>query len=168
MNMPSELDDPGISHASLSCTGSGSLTLWSSPQSTCFGETSTDARLELHPDRPVVVGRQDGGEVPYLDPAYVPTRIVPDSGQPVLTEDPNGMDFCVSRGHFLLRAVAAGVMLVNGVPQRGGGVRTPLNGTRVVEPEQRRLDDAEEYLIETGKAARFELPNGTLVLIHAG
>ena len=168
MNAPSELDESGISSASLSFSGEGRLTLWSAPRTATIGETSAETQLSLHPDRPVVVGRQQGGEVPYLDPAYVPTRIVPNSGQPVLTQDANGRDGWVSRGHFLLRAVSEGVMLLNGVPQRGGGVRSPLNGTRLVEPEHRRLEDAEEYLIQKGKAARFELPNGTQVLIHAG
>ncbi len=161
-------DDSSNSHASLSFSGTGSLTLWSDPRTTSSGRTATESLLSLHPSRPVVVGRQQGGEVPYLDPAYVPTRIVPETGQPVLTHDVNGRDSWVSRGHFLLRAVSDGVMMLNGVPRRGGGIRPPINGTQLLEPVGRRMEDGEEYLIPKGKAARFQLPNGTQVLIHAG
>ena len=167
--LPSDWDDDsGNSHASLSFSGSGGLTLWSDPGMASSGRTASESLLSLHPNRPVVVGRQQGGEVPYLDPAYVPTRIVPETGQAVLTFDETGRDRSVSRGHFLLRAVADGLMMLNGVPRRGGGIRPPVNGTLLLEPVGRRMEDGEEYLIPKGKAARFELPNGTQVLIHAG
>ena len=116
------------------------------------GKTAAETELLLHPDRPVVVGRQQGGEVPYLDPSYVPTHIVPDSGRSVLLRDEQ--DLFVSRGHFLLRAVADGIVLLNGVPKRGGGVRPPLNGTWLLAPEHRRLQDGEEYLIRKGERPR--------------
>ena len=73
----------------------------------------------------------------------------------------------VSRGHFMLRAAGRGVLLVNGVPQRGGGLRAPLNGTRLVVPEQRPMSVGEEYLIESGATAVVVLPNGTEVEINA-
>ena len=165
--LPTETDDADLSHASLSFSGGGGLTLWSCPSTSAAGRTAAETMVALHPDRPVVVGRQQGGEVPYLDPNYAPTRIVPESGQAVLNADGGGRDGWVSRGHFLLRAVAEGVTLLNGVPRRGGGVRPPINGTLLVEPESRRMEDGEEYLIRRGHAARFELPNGTQVVIQA-
>jgi hypothetical protein len=167
MGSPDTQEDVGLSHASLSFSGGGGLTLWSAPASSSRGRTAAETMVELHPDRPVVVGRQEGGEVPYLDPYYLPTRVVPETGQTVLRQGGGERDNWVSRGHFLLRAVAAGVTLLNGVPRRGGGVRPPLNGTRLLEPEARPMAEGEEYLIRRGAAARIELPNGTQVLIHA-
>jgi hypothetical protein len=129
--------------------------------------TAVETQVQLQPGKPIVVGRQEGGEVPYLDPGYLPTHILPDTGHSVLTHSSSGRDGWVSRGHFLLKAVPDGVVLLNGVPRRGGGVRPPLNGTWLVEPQRRRMDEGEEYLIRKGDAARIELPNGVRVLIHA-
>src|SRR5262249_5525452 len=130
-------------------------------------DAGAETQVLLHADRPVVVGRQRGGWVPYLDPSYVPTQVVPGSGQSVLTLAGDGQDDYVSRGHFLLRAAPGGVVLLNGVPRRGAGVRQRLKGTRLLEPEDRRLGEAEEYPILTGQSARIELPNGAQVLIQA-
>ena len=167
MNPTQTEEDAGLSHASLSFSGGGGLTLWCAPSTSSCGRTAAETMVALHPDRPVVVGRQQGGEVEYLDPHYLPTRVVPDSGQTVLRGDGSERDSWVSRGHFMLRAGTEGVTLLNGVPRRGGGIRPPLNGTRLLEPEARLMAEGEEYLIRRGHAARFELPNGTQVLIQA-
>ena len=113
-----------------------------------------------------MIGRQQGGEVPYLDPHYLPTHIVPESGRSVLVHDVK--DTWVSRGHFMLRATSEGIVLLNGVPRRGGGVRPPLNGTWLLQPERRRLEDGEEYMIRKGQSVQIRLPNDTSVLINAG
>jgi hypothetical protein len=122
-------------------------------------------RLQLQPQDTVVVGRQNGGSLEYLDPAYQPTRFEPTGGQPVLRGI--DQDICVSRGHFMLRGSAAGILLINGVPRRGGGIRPPLNGTRLITPIRRHLEPAEEFLIERGSSATFQLPNGTEIFLHA-
>jgi hypothetical protein len=119
------------------------------------------------PDSPVVVGRSNGWSPEYLDPAYRPTRIVPGTGQAVLHSGGYGTDNCVSRAHFMLRGVRGGILLVNGVPRRGGGIRPPRNGTRLVAPEGRGLSPGEEYLIESGTAMVIRLPNGTEIRIDA-
>jgi hypothetical protein len=153
--------------ARLSLEGISGLTVWADVGTTAVGETAAETLLFLRPGRPAVVGRQRGGEVPYLDPAYTPTDLLPDTGQSVLTRT-GFHDMAVSRGHFLLQADPAGVLLLNGVPQRGGGVRPPGNGTRLLDPESRPLGKGEEYLIPSGGSVRIELPNGTRVLIRAG
>jgi hypothetical protein len=153
------------SSVSLSFSPGSSLTLWSAARPS--HDTATECRLEVAPDRPVIVGRAEGHEVPYLDPAYRPTRVVPGTGQTVLQEDGRGGDVTVSRGHFMLRAHPGGVLFVNGVPRRGGGVRPPMNGTWLVAPTRRRLDPEEAYLIEHGQAAVFFLPNGAEIRIDA-
>jgi hypothetical protein len=161
-------EDVGLSHVSLSFDGGGGLTLWSDTMTAPDGKTDLETQLLLHPDRPVVIGRQQGGEVPYLDPCYVSTPILPDSGRSVLTRAGDGKDIRVSRGHFLLRGSPDGIVLLNGVPRRGGGIRPPLNGTWLLQPEYRRMKDGEEYLIQRGTSASIHLPNGTRVLINAG
>ena len=60
-----------------------------------------------------------------------------------------------------------GILFVNGVPRRGGGIRPPLNGTRLVAPEGRGLSPGEKYLIESGTAMVVRLPNGTELRIDA-
>src|SRR5262249_55984599 len=44
------------------------------------GETAPRTELLLVPDRPALIGRAEGYEVPYLDPAYRPTTVVPGPG----------------------------------------------------------------------------------------
>src|SRR5262245_35281113 len=112
-------DSDPISYGSFSVLSGTSLTLWS--DSGLERDTCPEPRLQLSPDRPAIVGRSDGYEVPYLDPAYRPTTVVPGTGQNVLGA--GEWDIAVSRGHFMLRASPGGIVLVNGVPGRGGGVR---------------------------------------------
>src|SRR5262249_19996294 len=127
----------------------------------------TEYALRLLPDSPVVVGRFHGRVPPYLDPAYQPTTIVPGTGQEVLHSGGCGTDLCVSRAHFMLRGVLRGMLYVNGVPRRGGGIRPPLNGTHLVAPQGRGLSPGEEYLIESGTGMIVRLPNGTELRIDA-
>ena len=109
----------------------------------------------------MVVGRSNGWGVSYLDPAYSPTNFVPGTPKNILQYDDSGDDLFVSRAHFMLRHAAGGIVLVNGVPQAGGGIRPPKNGTRLQSPSSRKLDDGEEFLIESGTAVVLRLPNGT-------
>jgi hypothetical protein len=154
--------------ATCSCTLSlleGSpITLWSLADP--MKDTLTAAvNVQIDPRGAIVVGRQHGGETPYLDPSFLPTQIVPESGDQVL----RGVeaDNFVSRGHFMLRAAAGGILLVNGVPRRGGGLRPPLNGTWLEEPEHRELAPGEEYLIVPESNATIRLPNGCSLRIGA-
>jgi hypothetical protein len=128
----------------------------------------TARELRLQPDRPAVIGRQEGGRIEYLDPAYQPTQVVPETGQCVVRSVSAGPDRYVSRGHFTLHANAGGILLVNGVPRPGGGVRPPLNGTWLMNPVRRALTPGEEYLIARGAAVVIRLPNEALVRIRAG
>ena len=157
--------DGPISNGSLSVLSGGGLTLWRG--SDPGGDTMTEYALQLAPDRPAVIGRSNGYEVPYLDPAYTPTTVLPGTQQAVLHSGGQGTDIRVSRGHFMLRAVAGGISLVNGVPQRGGGIRVPLNGTWLLAPERRPLGPAEEYLIESGASVVLWLPNESELRIAA-
>jgi hypothetical protein len=118
-------------------------------------------------DRPVIVGRSNGGLPPYLEPAYRPTRIVPGTGQAVLHSGGRGTDNKVSRAHFMLRTVPGGVLFVNGVPRQGGGIRPPIHGTRLVAPNGRDLRPGEAYLVQSGTAMVVRLPNGTEIRIDA-
>jgi hypothetical protein len=79
----------------------------------------------------------------------------------------HGDDIYVSRGHFMLRAASRGIILVNGVPRRGGGLRAPRNGTMMVIPQRRLMGEGEEFLIESGAKAIVVLPNGSRVEINA-
>jgi hypothetical protein len=116
----------------------------------------------------VVIGRQKGGEVPYLDPRFVPTPIVPESGQTILRADGHdAADTWVSRGHFMLHSRDGALVLVNGVPRRGGGIRSPINGTIMLYPSRRWMRPEEEFVIRPGKMARIQLPNGTVIAIRA-
>jgi hypothetical protein len=74
---------------------------------------------------------------------------------------------CVSRGHFMLRGSARGILFVNGVPRRGGGIRPPVNGTHLVQPVQRSFAEGDEYLVERGQGIKIRLPNFTEVTITA-
>ncbi|MBS0264205.1 MAG: hypothetical protein JSS02_19870 [Planctomycetes bacterium] len=124
-------------------------------------------RLKLSPDRPVIVGRSDNHAVSYLDPAFRPTTIVPGSGQEVLTHRNLVADNCVSRAHFMLRSHVRGIWLVNGVPRPEGGLRPPRNGTRLIHPENRAMQDGEEYLVESGVTVLILLPNEVAIAITA-
>ena len=159
---PARLDDcPASSSVSLSTDEGCSLTMWGGDpvKSMPTGELKT----EVGPDRPLVIGRQDGGETPYLDPRYRPTPLAPI--RPAPSSPGNEKDNWVSRGHFMIKASPTGVVLVNGVPHREGGIRPPLNGTWLVAPVQRRMEAGEEYLILRGTSVQICLPNASVVLI---
>jgi hypothetical protein len=162
---PDGLDDGPGSDGGITVLSGAEITVWSSP------DLGHDARpeyeLRLTPDCPVVIGRSNGGSPPYLDPAYRPTRIVPGTGQHILHSGGGGSDVYVSRGHFMLRAIRGGILFVNGVPRRGGGIRPPKNGTRLVAPAGRALLPGEEYMIDAGTAIVVRLPNGTELGINA-
>lgn len=130
-------------------------------------DESPQCKLRLSPDQPAVIGRFEGHQVFYLDPSYRPTRLVPGTGQDIMQSEGHGRDRCVSRAHFMLRAIGRGILLVNGVPRPGGGFRAPLNGTFMKVPERRRMIDGEEYPIDSGATAVIVLPNGTEVQIRA-
>jgi hypothetical protein len=159
-----EQDDVS-SHGEISVLSGSPFTTWSSLP--LIARSQTDYAIQLTPDSPVVVGRSHGHVPPYLDPAYRPTRIVPGTGQAVLHWGGYGRDMCVSRAHFMLLGVSRGILFVNGVPRRGGGIRPPLYGTRLVAPGGRDLSPGEEYLIESGTAMVVRLPNGTELRIDA-
>ncbi len=124
--------DDGSSPGGISVLSGSPLTAWSSLALTA--RSQTEYAIRLMPDSPVVVGRYHGRVPPYLDPAYQPTSILPGTGQAVLHAGGDGTDICVSRAHFMLLGVSPGILFVNGVPRRGGGIRPPLNGTRLVAP----------------------------------
>jgi hypothetical protein len=85
----------------------------------------------------------------------------------VVRSSSEGKDLYVSRGHFMLRGDARGIVLINGVPKLGGGIRPPLNGTWLLDAGWRLMEPGEEYLIEHGATAVLYLPNGTAVRIRA-
>jgi hypothetical protein len=147
---PREAEFGGESLAEVSVCGGG-LTLWG----TCdtVGEPSRQVKLRLDPAKPVVIGRQQGGRIPYMDEKYRSTEIGP-SGKSVLTSCGQGIDTSVSRGHFMLRGSPLGILFVNGVPRPDGGIRAPLNGTLLVWPGPCRwLEGGEEYVIEHGQGS---------------
>jgi hypothetical protein len=123
--------------------------------------------LFLEPGQSAVIGRAHGCEVPYLDPAYRPTSLVPGTGETILRGEGDRRDLYVSRGHFTLSAHPAGLSLINGVPQRGGGIRPPRNGTLLLDPIQRPMLPGEEHEIYYGSAVTLQLPNGSQVRIEA-
>ncbi len=157
--------DDGSRPGGISVLSGSPLTTWSSLALTA--RSQTEYAIRLMPDSPVVVGRCDGLLPPYLDPAYRPTTIVPGTGQAVLHSGGYGTDICVSRAHFMLLGVSRGILFVNGVPRRGGGIRPPRNGTTLIAPEGRVLSPGEEYLIKSGTAMVVRLPNRTELRIDA-
>ena len=156
----------GGTSLSVSIVEGPSLSLWSIATAT-EGKTKEELKLQLEPDQSVVIGRQEGGEIEYLDPRYHPTQLLPNSSQRVVTSIGRGADICVSRGHFMLKGSLHGILLLNGVPRRGGGIRPPRNWTMMLEPDQRSMKQGEEYMIERGAAAKIRLPNGTVILLRA-
>jgi hypothetical protein len=91
---PVHLDDcPASSSVSLSTSEFCSLTLWGDDrvESLPGGKLKT----EVGRDRPLVIGRQSGGELEYLDPHYRPTPLAPNSARSILTG--NEKDNWVSR-----------------------------------------------------------------------
>ena len=171
-----ETDDGSQSRCHVALIDGPSVTFWTCPRTAVTADTSVQevpgsvAELELclMPERLVVVGRSTGhSPVPYLDPAFSPTPILPDSGQSVLLGD-EVRDNCVSRAHFTLRgAPGGGIVFTNGVPRAGGGLRPPLNGTKMVAPAVRHLDPGEEVLIGLGEAVAVRLPNRCVLQLKA-
>ncbi len=140
------------------------LFLWSSEDVEVLPDGEVVASLGN--GKTLVIGRQDGGETPYLDPQYLPTPLAPNSCQTILSGHYEA-DMSVSRGHFMVRSWPGGVVLVNGVPKRGGGIRPPLNGTWLIAPECRKLQPGEELPISRGTAVEIQLPNRTRIEIAA-
>ena len=180
LSQPKQLDCPPLpeivplphedwadsSSLSISIVEGPTLNLWSIATAT-EGKAQEELKLQLQPDQSVVVGRQEGGEIEYLDPRYHPTQVLPNSTRRVVTSIDRGTDRCVSRGHFMLKGSLHGILLLNGVPRRGGGIRPPKNGTVMLEPVCRSMKQGEEYMIERGAAAKIRLPNGTVILLLA-
>jgi hypothetical protein len=168
--------DPSQSHCHVALLDGPSVTFWSCPGTAVSAITSTqtvpdsvaELALCLEPSRLIVVGRSTGNSpVPYLDPAYSPTPILPDSGQSVLRGHEES-DNWVSRAHFTLRgAPGGGIVFTNGVPRVGGGLRPPLNGTRLLAPMTRWLEPGEEVLIGLGEAVAIRLPNRCVLQLKA-
>jgi hypothetical protein len=141
------------------------VTLWGAigvDQNTCVAP-----ELHLAPEQIVIIGRAEGRRVPYLDPTYRATTIVPHSGRCILLDNGNGPDLYVSRAHFMLRGERAGITLINGVPQCGGGIRAPRNWTKLLAPEKRNLESCEEYFLVPGLAITILLPNSSRIRIEA-
>ena len=158
--------DSQDSFCTIDSAGGPGVTLWSSRTSRTPG-AQTRLQLRLAPEETAVIGRMNGGEIEYLDPRYEPTPILPGTGTTILQRNGAGADTYVSRGHFMLRGHRGGILLVNGVPRRGGGIRTPLNWTRLLLPEHRLLQSAEALLIEHGSSIAIELPNQSRLTIRA-
>jgi hypothetical protein len=160
-----EAAEAEVSLGSLSLLSGPCLTLWSTavPQV----DTMTNCELRLEPDRPIILGRSEGSPVPYFDPLYTSTTMVPGGRQTMLLNDGRGTDLCVSRGHLMLRFAPRGILLVNGVPQVEAPIRPPLNGTLLIYPILRRLAPCEEDLIEKEMSVILGLPNGAEIQISA-
>lgn len=160
---------------SVSLLAGTAVALWASPKTAvgtvAVADTVVDPfpelALGLAPGALAVVGRAEPHHhVPYLDPAYRATPLVPGSGRSVML---NGQrDIGVSRGHFTLRGAPGGaVVFTNGVPAVGGGVRPPTNGTWLLAPHRRQLDPGEELHIGPGEAVVVYLPNGCTLQLAA-
>jgi hypothetical protein len=147
----------------MTVVGGPAVNVWSTPGTLTEGDTQTELKVQLQPNKPIVIGRKNGGQIEYLDPKYQPTPMMPGSARTILTSKEE--DIAVSRGHFMLKGSPLGIYLVNGVPRRGGGIRPPVNGTILLEPVKRSMDKGEEYLIERGTSAKIRLPNGTVILL---
>jgi hypothetical protein len=164
---PRPVGDPGLSSGSIeTLSGDMGLSTWAE-YDVAVPTNDHEVALRLALDRPVVIGRQETGIPPYLDPAFRSTTIVPGTEQSVLRSAGHGKDTCVSRAHFMLRGEARGIVLTNGVPRLGGGIRPPVNATWLLEPAHRAMDPGEEHLIERGSAAVVWLVNGTMLRIRA-
>ncbi len=159
-----ETDPP--SFCTIESTGGLGATLWSLPTAH-VSKANHEVQLQLSPESHVIIGRKDGGEIDYLDPRYVPSSIVPGTGKTVLQHGGAAQDRFVSRGHFMLCGHSCGILLVNGVPRRGGGIRPPRNWTQLLAPQHRMLLEAEELVIERGTAVTISLPNGTRLTMRA-
>jgi hypothetical protein len=162
-----DADTDDSSPCTIVSDGGPPITLWSLPGTHVSPQTDCEVQLQLSPDSPVIIGRQEGGEIEYLDPRYHPSPIVPGSGETILQRDGADRDIYVSRGHFMLRGHSSGILFTNGVPRRGGGIRPPKNRTQLLAPQYRTLAPAEEMVIERDDQMTIWLPNGTKLTIRA-
>src|SRR5215510_9629688 len=96
-----DTDVPSL--CTISSDGGPGVTVWSTPGVRRTAEAQSQVTLQLSPDAPVIIGRQEGGEIEYLDPRYQPSPIMPGSGRTILQRDGRHQDIFVSRGHFMLR-----------------------------------------------------------------
>ena len=166
MESPEDIAQSSIlSGCGLSVLSGTAVTIWNAQETIL--DPRSQRRLMVGSDRPVIIGRAEGREVTYLDPAYRPTTIVPGTGRTILQNNEEGGNDLVSRAHFMLRAVARGISLVNGVPQRGRGIRPPLNWTMLCAPVRRIMAPCEEFLIEYGSTIELLLPNKSQIQIDA-
>jgi hypothetical protein len=160
-------DDEADSILSVSHVSGPAVDLWSANTAT-EGNTASQFTLALSPERSIVIGRQEGGRIEYLDRRYRPTQMLPNTDRRVVQSDGHdGPDRCVSRGHFMLKGCTRGILFVNGVPRAGGGVRPPLNGTVMLAPDHRAMVQGEELLIDRGSAITIRLPNHAVLLLRA-
>jgi hypothetical protein len=177
MNHTSSSNDPLTgSRCHVALLEGHSVTFWTCPQTDVAVRTAmhgvpdsfTELALCLTPEKLVVVGRATPNHtVPYLDPAYRSTTILPDSNQSVLHGN-DETDTWVSRAHFTLRGADGGaVVFTNGVPKVGGGIRPPMNGTWLVVPTVRLLGPGEEVFIGSGEAVAIRLPNRCVLQLKA-
>jgi hypothetical protein len=126
-----------------------------------------DYPLGLAYGKGVVIGRQEGGGTEYLDPRFRPTQRMPGTSQRVIVNVYRHSDTFVSRGHFTLIGSPFGIIFVNGVPRRGGGIRPPLNWTQLIQPERRMMLPGEHIVVAPGTVIKIMLPNLMEVMISA-
>lgn len=154
---PEVMDEVGIDETRISI---GSLSVFEAALTNVHS-------LALPYGKDIVIGRQEGGTTEYLDPSCRPTRMMPGSFKPIASNPAEGLDTCVSRGHFTLRGSPRGIIFINGVPGRAGGIRPPTNWTFMLQPHHRLMEKGEIYLIENGTTVKMRLPNNVDVLISA-
>jgi hypothetical protein len=123
--------------------------------------------LKLAHGNAVVIGRQEGGGTEYLDPRFRPTQRMPGTYQRVVVDAHRQSDTFVSRGHFTLIGSPFGIIFVNGVPRRGGGIRPPVNWTQLIQPECRLMLPGERLVVVPGVVIKIRLPNMMDVVIAA-
>lgn len=144
-------------------SGGGISVMEGNSWSSIFNAPDAEEELQLEPDKPIVLGRQNGGDVPYLQKGYRPSNTMPGTNAPITQSDET-----VSRAHFQLIARADGsIDFVNGVPGRDNQLRAPTNGTTLLAPENRSLNPGEIYNIAAGQAAKLKLGATTIILISA-
>lgn len=61
--------DGAVSSVSLTFESGPAISVWSSGD-TMRGQTDAEATLELSENQQVVIGRQEGGRIEYLDPGF--------------------------------------------------------------------------------------------------
>ena len=119
----------------------------------CLGAVDTkteDYPVGLAHGKGLVIGRQEGGGTEYLDSRFRPTQRMPGTYQRVVVDAHRPGDNFVSRGHFTMIGSPFGIIFVNGVPRRGGGIRPPVNWTQMIEPQQRTMAPGERFVVAPG------------------